>query len=80
MSRPFREAGASNNDRCIWGKTCFAEFCEEPAEGNHPWTVQKYGSDWSFYLSNEANAAELVRRLDEYEERQQLAHPLERGI
>jgi hypothetical protein len=50
-------------DRIIWGESCFAEYSN--ANGEQPWLVQKYDSGWGFFLTNEADAKELMRRLDE---------------
>lgn len=50
-------------DRIIWGEHCFAKYSH--GNGAQPWLVQQYDIDWGFYLTNEADAIELMRRIDE---------------
>ncbi len=49
---------------CLWGDTCFAEYKEDRAGSVQPWCVQKYDTDWCFYLDCESDVVELIKRLD----------------
>lgn len=56
-----------------WGESCFVEFQPEKEQ---EYCIQKYDTDWCFYLDHEEDALELARRLDLRAQK----HPLAPGI